>query len=646
MNSKRRWTARLAIFTLAISSVSLNAAAQYGTENGEWKYYAGDSGSTHYAPLDQINRENVADLEVKWRWTSVASEGDPESNYEPTPLVIDGVLYVSTGRSEVAALDPATGVLKWHFVPEKVDSVRGAISWGRGVAFWSGGPGDKRVIHSSYHGYLMAIDAETGKVIRSFGDGGYVDLREELTGRPVWRVKSNSPPIVVGDVIVVQIVPRGAAGGVASVPGNIRGYDVRTGKRLWTFNVIPQAGEFGVETWEDGSWKRAGHAGVWTTLSADQELGYVYLPTETSDNDWYGGHRPGDNLFAESLVCLDAKTGERVWHFQLVHHGIWDYDNPAAPVLCDITVEGREIKAVVQVTKQGYCYVFNRVTGEPVWPIIEFPVPASDIPNEKTSPTQPIPTRPAPFERVGFDLEDLNDLTPEIKAEAMRIASDYVLGRQFTPPTLVEDRGTKGTLVMPGYGGGANWPGAAFDPETGILYVPSATIPIVAGMGKGDPSRSTYAYTRAGPIYPPGPFGLPLVKPPWGRLTAIDLNTGDHLWMRPLGVASDEVRENPALKGVDLSEVGNNGRVGILATKTLLFAGEGAGIHGGGSQFGAGGTTFRAFDKRTGDVVHEMDLPSNVSGVPMTYMLNGKQYIVIALGRRGAPGELIALALP
>ena len=435
-------------------------------------------------------------------------------------------------------------------------------------------------------------------------------------------------------------------GRAVSVPGNIRGYDVRTGKRLWTFNVIPQAGEYGVETWKHDSWKRGGHTGVWTTLTADQELGYVYLPTETSDNDWYGGYRPGDNLFGESLVCLDAKTGERVWHFQLVHHGIWDYDNPAAPILCDITVDGKEIKAVAQITKQGYVYVFDRVTGEPVWPIVEVAVPKSNVPTEITSPTQPIPTRPAPFERVGVDLDDLNDLTPEIQAEAMRIASNYVIGRIFTPPSMVEENGTQGTLVMPGYGGGASWPGAAFDPESNILYIPSATIPIVAAMGKADPTRSTYEYRRVGSIYPPGPFGLPLVKPPWGRMTAIDMNTGEHLWMRPMGVVAEEIRDHPKLKGVDLSNVGNNGRVGILATKTLLFAGEGAGIHGGGSKFGAGGTKFRAFDKATGEVVHEMELPNNVSGVPMTYMLDGKQYIVMPICSRDSPGELIALALP
>ncbi|MFP6616612.1 MAG: PQQ-binding-like beta-propeller repeat protein, partial [Candidatus Hydrogenedentota bacterium] len=444
---------------------------------------------------------------------------------------------------------------------------------------------------------------------------------------------------------VVQVVASIGGSTKEAIPGHIRGYDARTGERLWIFHTVPQAGEFGVETWEDESWKYTGNAGVWTLLSADEELGYVYLPLETATNDWFGGHRIGDNLFAESLVCLDAKTGKRVWHYQIVHHGLWDYDLPAAPVLCDITVDGRKIKAVAQVTKQGFCFVFDRVTGEPVWPIVEMPVPQSKVPGELSSPTQPVPSKPVPFERQGFTVDNLIDFTPELSKQALAIASKYRLGSLYSPPSVLGADGFQGTLALPGYGGGANWPGAALDAEEGILYIPSATVPIVMAVDRPqDTSRSNLNYVRIGPIYPEGPDGLPLVKPPWGRITAIDLNTGEHLWMVPNGGAPKAVRDHPDLQGLDFSKMGQNGRPGALVTKTLLFVGEGGGLRGGAK--GAGGPMLRAYDKKTGDVIAEHKLPGGTTGVPMTYMLNGKQYICVAIGAEDLPAELIALSLP
>ena len=443
-------------------------------------------------------------------------------------------------------------------------------------------------------------------------------------------------------MVVAQVVPTGDSGYEAT-PGHIRGYDVRTGERLWIFHVVPQGDDFGIDTWDNESWRYTGHSGVWTQLTVDEELGYLYMPTEIATNDWYGGHRPGDNLFAESLVCLDVRTGERIWHYQLIHHGVWDYDNPSPPTLVDVTHDGRRIKAVAMVTKQGHTYVFDREDGTPLWPIIEMPVPQSDVPGEVTSLTQPVPSRPAPFDRQGFTVDDLIDFTPEIKAEAMEIAANYRMGPLYTPPSLIEDpSGTRGTLVLPGWGGGSNWPGAGVDVETGVLYVPSLTVPIVVALAPGDPGGTNPDYIQVGPIYPPGPRGLPLVKPPWGRITAIDLDNGDHLWMTPLGGAPREVREHPDLQGLglDFSMMGQNGRVGALITRTLLFMGEGGGVRGGvASRYGAGGPTFRAYDKATGAVVAAITLPANPTGSPMSYMAGGRQYIVVAAATPGDAGR-------
>ena len=642
--------------TLAVIGVTLvwtsPALGQHGALDGEWRFYAGDGGHTQYTALDQIDAGNVDELQVAWRWTAENSAGRSFLNLEATPIMVDGVLYITTGASEVAAIDAGTGETIWLFTPPPKPGTEGDPASqpqgsGRGVSYWTDGE-DERIFHSVSDGRLVALDTKTGLPVVGFGESGYVDLSQDID-KPGAQVRCISTPIVSNDVVVAQVVPTGDSGYEAT-PGHIRGYDARTGERLWIFHVVPQGDDFGLDTWQNESWRYTGHAGVWTQLTVDEELGYLYLPTETPTNDWYGGHRPGDNLFAESIVCLDIRTGERVWHYQLIHHGIWDYDNPAPPTLVDVTHDGRRIKAVAMVTKQGYTYVFDREDGTPLWPIIEMPVPQSDVPGEATSATQPIPSKPAPFERQGFSVDDLIDLTPEILAEAMEIAANYRMGPLYSPPSLINDPdGTRGRLVLPGWGGGASWPGAGVDVEEGILFVPSLTVPVVVALGPGDPGGTNPDYVRLGPIYPPGPRGLPLVKPPWGRVTAIDLNTGDHLWMRPLGGAPSEVREHPDLQGLglDFSSMGQNGRPGVLVTKTLLFVGEGGGVRGGvASRHGAGGPIFRAYDKRTGEVFAEITLPANPTGSPMSYMLDGKQYICVAAATLESPAELIALALP
>ena len=497
---------------------------------------------------------------------------------------------------------------------------------------------------------LVALDAVTGRPVPDFGDGGVVELRLGL-GRELDLIDapigSSSPPIVVDDVIVVGSALRSGSSPPSreNPPGHVRGYDAFTGELRWTFHTIPQPGEYGHETWEDGSWEYTGNVAVWTALSADPDLGHVYLPVELGTGDYYGGHRLGDNLFSQSIVALDASTGQRVWHFQTVHHGIWDYDPPAAPILADLVVDGREIPAVALITKQTFTFVFDRRTGEPVWPIEERPVPQTDVPGERTAPTQPFPTKPPPYDRQGVDPADLIDFTPELRAEAEEILAQLHYGPLYEPPTVPVEGGTQGTLMVPGSLGGANWPGGALDPESGYLYVQSATGPSVISL-INEPEVSDMDYIRGGGLrlrQGGGPQGLPLFKPPWGRVTAIDLNRGEIAWQVPNGDAPDYVKNHPALEGIDVGRTGRQDRGGLLATSTLLFAGEGGGMF---ATFGSGGNRFRAHDKATGEIVAEIELPANQTGLPMTYMHEGRQYIVVAVGARRHPAELVALALP
>ena len=658
-----RWIGRIPVVVVILLATSVTAPAQQGARDGEWRYYGADSGSTKYSALDQIDRDNVADLQIAWRWRTDNFGPRVDFNYQATPLMVGGVLYTSAGwRRNVAAIDGATGETLWMYrldEGERGDVAPVRASSGRGVAYWTDGQDDARIIHVTRGYRLVALDAATGLPVPTFGEQGVVDLFQGIndgTDRPPvepGQIGLNSPALVVGDVIVVGAALRATAPSPDFTAGFVRGFDARTGEQLWIFHTIPQPGEFGNDTWENDSWRYSGNTGVWAPMSADHELGYVYVPVETPTNDLYGGHRPGDNLFAESLVCLDARTGERVWHYQLIHHGIWDYDIPTPPTLIDITVDGREIKAVAQITKQAFTYVFDRVTGEPVWPIEERPVPASTVPGEQAAPTQPFPTRPAPFDRQGVSNDDLIDFTPELAAEARRIASEYQLGPIYTPPILAGQDGLRALLMVPQMTGGANWQGGAVDAETGILYVASVTAPTVAGL-VNDPDRSTMDFVGGGGrrrgaaarqgCGEIGPLGLPLIKPPWGRITAIDLNSGEHLWMIPNGDTPDCVRDHPALSGVDIPRTGKPERSGILVTKTLVFAGEGGGLFA--TPTWAGGEMFYAYDKQTGETIWEMELPKRQSGVPMTYMIDGKQYIVMAMSARGEPAELVALTLP
>jgi quinoprotein glucose dehydrogenase len=673
------WAVSIALCFAA--NVSVVRSQQGAPGNGEWPAYGGDLGSTKYSPLDRIHRGNFSRLQVAWRWRSAdgfvsmttphggewsadsdvvfaeLNRRDPNrwrdsapptvSNFKATPIMVGGVLYLNTPASIGAAVDARTGRTIWTYNPKSYEEGTTSMTarWNqRGVAYWSDGT-DARVFWGTGNGYLVCVEAKTGRPCPGFGDRGRVDLIADIPrvrrGERDWMnqllYSVQSPPLVAGDVIVTPMSISSFNKLKEMPPGWMRGFDVRTGKTLWTFHTIPLAGEYGNDTWHDDSWRHTGKVGVWTMMSADLELGYVYLPLNTPAPDYYGGHRPGDNLFAESLLCLDLKTGKRVWHFQTVHHGLWDYDLPAAPNLVDITVNGRRVKAVAQVTKQGFAFVFDRVTGKPVWPIEERPVPTdTDLVRERPAPTQPFPARPAPFDYQGVRIDDLADFTPEIRQMAIDAVKGFRLGPLFTPQSL------QGTLQRPGTNGGANWSGAAVDPETGILYVPSRNSMTVRqfripDQHEGATLRYIEVFGREAK-QPQMPRGLPLFKPPYSRMTAIDVNSGDHVWMKPMG-NGDRFRRNPMLAGLNLPPLGgDSAAAGPLLTKTLLiFA-----LTAGGAN---DGPRLAAFDKATGAEVGSIDLPGGAIGTPMTYMVDGRQFIALTVGGRPVP-ELIALTLP
>ena len=506
----RRRTLSFAAFVLAIIAV-WSFAGGAADRKEDWPAYSGDKGATKYSALDQITSSNVKTLRIAWRQSfvppelrTVYGEATGGTNYNHTPLVVDGVMYMSSGVGAVTALDPATGKVLWFDrLPPRPDGQglsRGGST--RGIAYWSDGK-DARII-TNVGSNLVALNAKTGQRYPDFGDNGQVDLTKGFE-RPITGWRWSSGPLVVKDVVIIGGVPSPATDILNErtrapkemPPDDIRGYDVRTGKHLWTFNVVPRKGEFGNDTWLNDSWTYSGNSGTWSLVSGDEELGYVYLPLETATGDYYGGTRHGNNLFAESILCLDARTGKRVWHYQVVHHGLWDYDLPAAPILADITVNGRRIKALAQITKQAFVFVLDRTNGQPVFPINERPVPAGNVPGEWYSPTQPIPSKPAPFDQQGVSERDLIDFTPELKAEALKIVSGYKLGPVYTPPVLLGDaEAPKGLLLVPGTNGGGNWGGAAFDKDTGILYVPSAQLPNVMALGKSTHPESTLPYVK------------------------------------------------------------------------------------------------------------------------------------------------------
>lgn len=629
---------------LAMTSVAV--IAQYGAPDGEWHTWGGDHGFTRYSALSQIDANNAADLQIAWRWRALPLGERPDSNLKATPLMIDGVLYMPSGQHQVVALDAASGQEIWRYSPTPASVANRGLGLGsRSLAYWRDGD-DARIFHNTLDGRLLSINAHTGLADPAFGSNGTVLLREGLfpDGSDADSVGSSSPPAIVGDIVVAQVVGTITAPNQEATPGHIRGYDVRTGEMVWRFKTIPQPGEPGHESWEGDSWRYTGNTGVWSMMSVDTETGYIYLPVEAGSNDFYGGHRHGDNLFSQSLVCLDGHTGELIWYFQLTHHGLWDYDPPSAPILGDIVVDGRHIKTVTQLTKQGMSFVFDRITGEPVWPIVEQAVPPSEVPGERASPTQPFPSLPEPYLRQGYQEEELLDFTPELRAEALEIASRYVRGPIYTPPTSMREGGTQGTWVSPGYQGGSNWNGAAFDPDTGAMFVPVRNAPMAAALLAPDPSRTDWQYLRAPSVFIQGPRGLPVVRPPWSLITATDMNRGRHTWSRSIGPASDYIREHPDLQGLGL-DFDNMGhpmiRPSPLATSTLLFLAEAGHLSG-----DPGGPMFRAYDKTSGDIVAEIELPAKASGAPMTYFYDGYQYIVIAVATAEHPAELVALALP
>ena len=630
-----------ALSTRALTDISIIAQVRGDPDLADvpWKNFGGELSAQRYAPLDQIDATNAGSLEIAWRWSAANFGPMSEIRNVSMPIMRDGKVFIGAGATRnVVAIDAETGQTLWMWRPDEGERFTQAArkDSGKGVSFYAGADGLRRVITVTPGYYLVSLNAETGLPDPDFGAGGWVDLTEGLRRAPNRRldVGLTSPPLVVGDVIIV-----GSAHELsfrppfkANVKGDVRGFDARTGKLLWTFHTIPEPDEAGYETWFNGSADYTGNAGVWAPMSADEELGLVYLPIESATGDRYGGDRHGANLFANSLVALDVKTGERRWYFQLIHHDIWDWDTPTAPILADLP-DGRRL--VVQLTKQAFAYVFDRETGEPVWPIVERPVPQTDVPGEWTSPTQPIPTHPAAFDRQGVTPDDLIDYTPEIRAQISTLLDSARIGPLYTPPSIDSAaEGNNGTLSLPYSTGGANWEGGAFDPGTGLLFVPSQTVVGMMGI-EHDPEASDIRFISS---RSPAPrvLGIPIAKPPWGRITAIDLATGEHRWMIANGDTPQSIVDNPALAGVDLPRTGKATRAGIVVTETLLFAGEGYG----------GDPIFRAHDKLTGEIVAEIALPATQASPPSSYRVNGRQFIVMTVADGESPAELVALALP
>lgn len=607
-----------------------------------WRHYAGNLAAQKYSPLDAITPANVGRLGVAWTWDSpdagilAANPALKPGEFQSTPVFAEGLLITSTAMSQIAALDPATGRTIWTFDPESwkrgPTTTKGFLH--RGIAVWGSGR-SARVIVATGDGRLMALALATGRPVASFGSGGSVDLRRVGMVRPVSDDPGiygiTSPPLVAGDTIVVGSYIDDRADGRLMPRGDIRAFDARTGKLKWVFHTIPLDGEFGVESWKDGAHRRAGNANVWAPMSADLDLGIVYAPVSTPTNNFYGGDRPGDGLFGDSLIAIDLETGKRRWHYQVVHHGVWDYDLPAAPILGDVTIAGRRRRIVMQVTKHAYLFVFDRETGEPVWPIEERPAPPSTLPGERTSPTQPHPTWPLPFDRQGVRPEDLIDFTPELRDEAEKALAGYIHGPIFTPP------GLSPTIIMPSFVGGANWNGAAFDPETGRLFIPSVNVPLQIALDeKGDIRSAGNAEVEvAGArVIARGPRGMPLLKPPYGRTTCIDMHSGEHLWMTPNGRGMSRL---PAFAAHHPGDAGSFGRSQILATRTLVLVGEGP------QDRLTAEPRLRALDKETGAILATITLPDFMLGAPMTYMAGGEQYLLFSTGYRRMPQRLIAM---
>ncbi len=639
-----------------LATIAVPLSAQSGAQGGEWRTYGGDLGNTRYAALDQINSSNFDKLQIVWRLKTDNFGPEPEYKFESTPLMINGVLYTTAGsRRAVVALDAETGEILW--MHRENEGARGTAAprqlSGHGLAYWTDGK-EERILYVTPGYRLIALDAKNGTPVPTFGTDGVVDLRlndDQEMDLITADIGLHSTPIVAGDTVIVGAAHRSGEEPKtrANVKGYVRGFDVKTGKRLWIFHTVPLPGEFGYSTWEKGSADYTGNTGVWAQISVDTDLGMAYLPVESPTADSYGGERPGSALFAESIVAVDLRTGQRKWHYQLVHHGLWDFDIPCAPVLVNITVNGKPVKALAQATKQSILYVLNRVTGEPIWPIVERPAPQGDVPGEWYSPTQPIPTKPPFYERNGSSIDDLIDFTPELREQAVKLVSKYKLGPVFTPPVVSKIDGPLGTLIINYPFGGTNWGGGSYDPQTHIYYVFSQGTIFCLGLIPPNPRDSEMRYVVGSASAHEGTFHrltvqkLPLLKPPYGKISAINLDTGEILWQVPHGETPDEVRNSPALKGLNIPRTGRPGIIGVLTTKTLVIAGE-AGVFT--NAAGQKGALLRAYDKSTGKDAGAVFMPSGQTGSPMTYLLRGKQYIVVAIGGPGFPGELLAFSLP
>jgi quinoprotein glucose dehydrogenase len=686
--------AALLVGLAAISPrVTGQAPGQPTTKNGDWPMYTADLRGSKYSPLDQINAQNFNKLEVAWRFKTDSLGPRPEYKLEGTPVVVKGVMYTTGGtRRSVVALDAKTGELMWAYSLREGN--RAAIAprqlSGRGVAYWTDGRGDERVIFVTTGYRMVELNAKTGQPVASFGKNGVLDLKEGVVygnRQPIdlesGEIGLHSTPTVVNDTVIVGSSFKEGFTVVThnNTKGLVRGFDVRTGKTIWTFNTIPRPGEFGNDSWENDSWAVNGNTGVWTQITADPEAGLVYLPVESPTSDLYGGHRPGNNLFGESLVAVDLKTGVRKWHFQFVHHPIWDIDMSSAPLLIDTTVDGRPRKLVAVPSKVSWLYVFDRISGAPIWPIEEKAVPQSDVPGEKTARTQPHPTRPPAYARQYLDeTKDLIDFTPEMRAQALQILKRYKNGPLYNPPIVGSNTGLIGSINVGNAGGGTNWPGGSFDGETGIVYVQAnnagvssfslrkpptgfSDITYVSGRegtefrealgpGFGTAADSPLAKQPQAPPPPPVPAaqvpplnveGLPLVKPPYGVLSAINLERGDLMWQVPHGDTPDNIRNHPKLQGMNIGKTGQPGSVGLMVTKTLVVLGDPAVTAPPGRPRGA---MLRAYDKKTGQEVGAVLIPAPQSGSPMTYAVDGRQYMVVAVSGGNYSGEYIAFALP
>jgi len=666
------------------------AAGPHSTKTGEWIYWAGDLKGTRYSPLDQINAGNFNKLEVAWRFKTDNFGTRPEYKLEGTPLMINGVIYTTAGtRRDAVALDAATGEIRWVYGMREGN--RAAISprqlSGHGVSYWTDGRNDERILFITTGYRLVELNAKTGEPIPGFGQDGVVDLKIGLitgTGKQIdpetGEAGLHSTALVAGNYVIVGVSMKEGHTPVShdNTKGAVRAYDVHTGKMVWNFNTVPRPGEFGNDTWENNSWATNGNTGVWTQMSADEDLGLVYIAVEDPTSDYYGGHRPGNNLYGDSIVCLDLKTGQRKWHYQVIHHPIWNYDSSAEPILGDISVDGKTIKAVMLPGKQAFLYTFDRVTGQPVWPIEEKPVQQSDVPGEKTSPTQPFPTKPPAYSRNILHVpDDLIDFTPDLRDQAMTLLSHYRVAGMYNPAVIGDGKGFYGSINIGNGGGGTNWNGAGYDPETHIVYAQAENALISGfsvrtpppgisdmryvggrndqpyvepqGAGAGTAADAPVASKEAAMTAGQGSGnsaltvqGLPLMKPPYAVISAINMDRGDIQWQVPFGETPDNVRNHPLLKGMNLGNTGQRGEVSVLVTKTLLILGDGLTT----SVTHPRGAMLRAYDKATGKEVGAVFIPGPQSGGPMTYMWQGKQYIVVAVSGGNYSGEYIAFTLP